>query len=92
VLLITYPIYNTYVRRMTREADGAALGATRDRAEAVRALVRYADDDLLPLCDRRSVRWYFDDRPPLGARIAEIAGTADPCPGGAGARSAVATP
>ncbi|GAC1577370.1 MAG: hypothetical protein NVS3B7_10660 [Candidatus Elarobacter sp.] len=36
----------------------------------------------VPLCDRRSIRGYFDDRPPLAGRIAETAGTADPCPGG----------
>jgi hypothetical protein len=45
-------------------------------------MVRYADNDLVPLCDRRSIRWYFDDRPALGGRIAMTAGTADPCPGG----------
>ncbi|HZO93564.1 MAG TPA: M48 family metalloprotease [Candidatus Baltobacteraceae bacterium] len=82
VLVVTYPIYTTYARRVTGETDALALAATHDRADAVRSLVRYADDDLLPLCDRRSLRWYFDDRPPLGARIAAIAGTPDPCPGG----------
>jgi len=91
VLIVTYPVYTTYLRRLTRQADAVALAATDDRAEAVRALVRYADDDLLPLCDRRSVRWYFDDRPPLGVRIAALAGTPDPCPGGESA-SAIALP
>jgi hypothetical protein len=29
------------------------------------------------------VRWYFDETPPLGARIASITGHADPCLGNA---------
>jgi Zn-dependent protease with chaperone function len=83
VLVAAYPIYNAYARNLERRADTVALAATGDRAATVRAMVRYADDDLVPLCDRRSIRWYFDDRPSLGGRIALAAGTADPCPGGA---------
>jgi Zn-dependent protease with chaperone function len=82
VLIVVYPIYNTYARNLETRADGAALAATHDPASTVRAMVRYADNDLVPLCDRRSIRWYFDDRPPLGGRIAATAGTPDPCPGG----------
>jgi Zn-dependent protease with chaperone function len=82
VLVVTYPIYNADARNVETRADRVALSATGDRAETVRAMVRWADDDLVPLCDRRSIRWYFDDRPPLGGRIATTAGSADPCPGG----------
>lgn len=82
VLVVAYPLYNAYARNLVTRADRLALAATGDRASTVRALVRYADDDLVPLCDRRSIRWYFDERPALGGRIAETAGTADPCPGG----------
>jgi len=82
VLIVTYPIYNGYARNVETRADQTALAATGDRAATVRAMVRYADDDLVPLCDRRTIRWYFDDRSALGGRIAEAAGTADPCPGG----------
>jgi hypothetical protein len=63
-----------------RRNDSAALAVIPDRAASVRTLVRYADVNMIPLCDRRSVRWYFDDAPPLGARIAAINGTTDPCP------------
>ena len=90
VLIATYPVYNAYARNLETRADGTALAASGDRAATVRAMVRYADDDLVPLCDRRSIRWYFDDRPPLGGRIAATAGTADPCPGG-GPATATAT-
>ena len=82
VLIVVYPLYNAYARNLETRADSVALAATNDRASTVRAMVRFADDDLVPLCDRRSIRWYFDDRPALGGRIAETAGTADPCPGG----------
>ncbi|HTJ25325.1 MAG TPA: M48 family metalloprotease [Candidatus Limnocylindria bacterium] len=78
----TYPIFNAYTRNIERRADLATIGVVQDRAVIVRTFVRYADLDMIPLCDRRSVRWYFDDRPALGARIAAVAGTADPCPGG----------
>ncbi len=83
VLVVAYPIYNADARNIESRADRVALSATNDRAETVRAMVRYANDDLVALCDRRSVRWYFDDRPPLGGRIATTAGSPDPCPGGA---------
>jgi Zn-dependent protease with chaperone function len=88
VLVAAYPIYNADARTIETRADRVALAATGDRAGTVRAMVRYADDDLVPLCDRRSMRWYFDDRPPLGGRIAAAAGTADPCPGGGAPRRA----
>lgn len=80
VLVFTYPIYNAYARNVVRRNDSAALAVIPDRAASVRTLVRYADVNMIPLCDRRSVRWYFDDAPPLGARIAAINGTTDPCP------------
>jgi len=87
VLIVTYPLYNAYARNLATRADDVALTATGDRAATVRSMLRYADDDLVPLCDRRSTRWYFDDGPALGGRIAATAGTADPCPGGAPATS-----
>jgi Zn-dependent protease with chaperone function len=82
VLVVTYPIFNAYSRNEVWRDDRATLAADPDRAAVVRAFVRYADVDMIPLCDRRSVRWYFDDHPPLGNRIAEINGTTPPCPTG----------
>ena len=89
MLIVVYPLYNAYARNLVTRADKQSLAATNDRVATVRAMVRDADDDLVPLCDRRSIRWYFDDRPALGGRIAATAGTADPCPGGG---PATATP
>jgi Zn-dependent protease with chaperone function len=82
VLVVGYPLYTAYVRVGERASDLRLIAALGDRAEIVRAMIRYADDDLVPLCDRRSVRWYFDEMPPLGARIAAVTGRGDPCPGG----------
>ena len=92
VLIVTYPIYNGYARSLEARADRTSLEAADDHAATVRAMVRYADDDLVPLCDRRTVRWYFEDRPALGGRIAAAAGTADPCPGGGPAQPPRPTP
>jgi Zn-dependent protease with chaperone function len=81
VAILTYPLYTAYHRGLQTAADTRALAAGANRAATVRLFVREADDALEPLCGRRSVRWYFDDTAPLGARIAQAAGTADPCPG-----------
>ena len=61
-------------------ADNVALTTVADRSSGVRLFVRRADDDLVPLCGRRTVRWYFESRPPLGSRIAAVGNTPDPCP------------
>ncbi len=92
VLIASYPIYTAYARNLETRADREALALDRDPVSTVRAMVRFADLDLVPLCDRRSIRWYFDERPALGGRIAETAGTADPCPGGGPATAASPAP
>lgn len=89
VMIVVYPIYNAYARNLETRADRVTLATLGDPAAMVRAYVRYADLDLIPLCDRRSIRWYFADRPALGGRIAAASGTADPCPGGGPARGSI---
>jgi Zn-dependent protease with chaperone function len=79
-VLLFYPAYNAIERGIEWRTDRLALQAVSDRSAGVRLFVRRADDDLVPLCGRRTVRWYFDSRPPLGSRIAAIGKTADPCP------------
>jgi len=78
--LLLYPAFNAVERGVEWRADRVALGAVADRAAGVRLFVRRADNDLIALCGRRTVRWYFESRPPLGSRIAAIGKTADPCP------------
>ena len=79
-VLALYPAFNAIERGIEARADRLALAATHEPAEGVRLFVRRADDDLIPLCGRRTTRWYFDTRPPLGSRIAALRGTTDPCP------------
>jgi Zn-dependent protease with chaperone function len=78
-VLLLYPAYNAIRRGIEWRTDRVAA-AYADPAWGVRFLVRRADVDLVPLCGRRTVRWYFDERPPLGSRIAAINRTPDPCP------------
>lgn len=78
--LILAPAYNGYSRNLESRADAYALALTGDRASAVRAYVRIADETLAPLCPSRAVRIYFYNSPPLGTRIAKAAGHRNPCP------------
>jgi Zn-dependent protease with chaperone function len=80
VALLMFPLFNAYARGIEYRADEDARQLLGDRSPAVRYLVRSADHDLIPLCNRRSTRWYFADDPALGSRIAEMRSTEDPCP------------
>ena len=79
-VLLFYPAYNAIERGIEWRTDQLALQVVTDRSAGVRFFVRRADDDLVALCGRRTVRWYFESRPPLGSRIAAIGKTDDPCP------------
>ena len=78
--LLLYPAYNAIQRGIEWNTDRIAMAAVGDPASGVRFFVRLADVDLVALCGRRSVRWYFEGRPRVGSRIAAINHTADPCP------------
>ncbi len=80
MVLVVLPIDNRIARGVELQADRIAVAATGDPAAAVRLYVRSANDNLVPLCGRRTTRWYFDARPPLGSRIAALTGRPDPCP------------
>lgn len=79
VVLALYPAYNAVARGVHGKIDALAIASTHDPSGAVRLWVRRADDGLVVLCGRRSERWYFDARPPLGSSIAAARGSADPC-------------
>ena len=79
-VLLFYPAYNAMERGIEGRTDRLALQVVTDRSAGVRFFIRQADDDLVALCGRRTMRWYFDSRPPLGSRIAAIGKTGDPCP------------
>ncbi len=78
--LVLTPLYNGYSRNLESRADAYALTLTRNRAAAVRAYVRIADETLAPLCPSHAVRLYFYNSPPLGTRIAKAAQHRNPCP------------
>ena len=79
-VLALLPAYNAIQRRIESQTDRLALQATRDPAAAARFFIRSANDSLIPICGRRTTRWYFDTRDPLGARVAAVTGESDPCP------------
>lgn len=80
IALLAFPLYNAYSRGIEYRADEDTRQALADKTGALRLMVRRADDDLVMLCGRRSVSWYFDSHPALGSRIAAMRGTSDPCP------------
>ncbi len=80
IALLLVPVYNAYSRNIESRADAFALGLTRDRAAAIRAYVRIADETLAPLCPSRATRLYFYNSPPLGTRIAKVTGRRNRCP------------
>ena len=80
VALLMFPLFNAYARGIEYRADEDSRKLLGDEAPAVRYLVRSADHDLIPLCNRRSTSWYFADYPALGSRIAAMRRTEDPCP------------
>jgi STE24 endopeptidase len=78
--VLMLPLFNAYSRGIEYRADEDARRALGDPAGAVRLLVRRADRDLIPLCNRRSSSWFFADHPALASTIAEMRGSEDPCP------------
>jgi Zn-dependent protease with chaperone function len=80
MVLVFFPVYEGIERGIESRADQMALAATHDPAAAVRFFVRTANDNLVPLCGRRTTRWYFDSRDPIGIRIAALTGATESCP------------
>ena len=77
--LVVLPAFNVYERHIEDRADRFGILLTGDRASAVRAFVRFADDSLSPLCPSRAATFYFLTQPPFGSRIARAQGRPDPC-------------
>lgn len=78
--LLLFPAFNAYSSRVEARADAFGLALSGERASAVRAFVRFADEGLAPYCPPKLVRFYFYDHPPIGSRIAAALGKPDPCP------------
>lgn len=78
VYLIALPFYNSYARHSEIAADQAAVAITGDRAAAVRAQVREADQALQRICPGRFAYW-FSSGPSAGERIAFLQDRPDVC-------------
>jgi STE24 endopeptidase len=79
-VLAVLPLYNAYARRVEFDAVKYAIAIDGDRAGAVRAYVRLADEGLVSLCPTRFSRWYLLSRPSIGSEIAFVLDRPDPCP------------
>jgi STE24 endopeptidase len=77
--LVAFPIYLSYVRGGEARADRSAVALTGDRASAVRAMIRRADERIEELCPNTFAMLYFSPTPAIATRIATFNGTPDPC-------------
>jgi Zn-dependent protease with chaperone function len=68
-----------YERATALAADRAAVAITGDPASAVRAIVRSADHDLIPICGAPVGRFLFARRPVPAERIAAVTGRPISC-------------
>jgi len=80
VYLIVAPIDNSVLRRMTMHADSFAVAQTRDRASAVRAVVRATDQRMDEVCPGGFTALFLNNRPAPGERIAALNNVKNACP------------
>lgn len=80
VYLAAAPGLNAILRHMTERADAQAVAITGDRANAVRALVRGADQRMEEVCPDVMTSLYLESYPGMGDRIASINGASSGCP------------
>ncbi|HEY5257180.1 MAG TPA: M48 family metalloprotease [Candidatus Baltobacteraceae bacterium] len=77
--LVALPVYQSYLRSGEGRVDMAAVALTGDRASAVRAMIRRADERLEPLCPNTLTMLYFQRTPPIAVRVAAFNGTPANC-------------
>lgn len=77
--LVVTPIYSFGARAMEGQAAVTAAAALNDRASAVRAAIRAADQNMLSLCPGRFARWYFEDAPSPAELVSAYNGSAPSC-------------
>lgn len=77
--LVVTPLYNVGARAMEGQAAVTAAAALDDRASAVRAAVRAADQGMLAICPGTFARLYFTDAPPAAALVSAYNGSAPSC-------------
>lgn len=78
--LVAVPIRNVALRSYDFDADRYAVSITGDPADAVRALVRQADQGMEQVCPDMLSAFFLADHPSIGARIAALNHVANQCP------------
>ena len=74
------PLRNAVVRGYDFGADSYAVGLTGDRADAVRSLVRTADQRMVEACPELTARLFLYASPGIALRVAAINGVPPRCP------------
>lgn len=78
--LLAVPAYCAYSRVEAARDDAYAVALTGNRAAAVRAMIRRADEHMEELCPSLLPTLFFEHSPPIAQRVAAFNGAADPCP------------
>ncbi|HTX59238.1 MAG TPA: hypothetical protein VMH02_06120 [Verrucomicrobiae bacterium] len=74
------PVRDFAVRRYQMGDDAAAVALTGDRAAAVRAIVRVADQEMREVCPSIAASAFLDLNAGTGTRVAAINGVPSACP------------
>ncbi|MBV8148262.1 MAG: M48 family metalloprotease [Candidatus Eremiobacteraeota bacterium] len=80
VYLVAVPVRNASLRSYDLDADRYAVGLTGDRAAAVRALVRQADQRIEEVCPEMLVSFFLYAHPSVAARVEAINRVPSGCP------------
>ncbi|HVA34399.1 MAG TPA: M48 family metalloprotease [Candidatus Baltobacteraceae bacterium] len=80
VYLIAVPVRNASLRSYDLDADRYAVRLIGDRAAAVRAIVRAADQHMDEVCPEMSATFFLYTHPTAGIRVQAINGVPDRCP------------
>ncbi|HKU81074.1 MAG TPA: M48 family metalloprotease [Candidatus Tumulicola sp.] len=80
VYLAAVPVRNAALRSYDLDADRYAVAMTHDRAAAVRAIVREADQRMEEVCPESLANAFLDVHPSPGSRVAAINGVTTGCP------------
>jgi len=80
VYLIVLPINNAALRRVSAQSDRYAVSLTGERAAAVRAIVRGADQSLHSVCASVPARLFLESVDDPSRRVAAINGVPSDCP------------
>jgi Zn-dependent protease with chaperone function len=80
VYLVAVPVRNAALRSYDFDADRYAVSLTGDKAAAIRAIVRNADQRMQEVCPELFASLFLTAHPSPGARIEEISGVPPGCP------------